>query len=100
MPVSLAILLALCLVGMFFCLFMLMRNEWVGRQRQHIIQLASAESKRRIPSRGGDFLKPFEEYETLYMTYDEMMHRFWIWDLRRLTRGEVPDYLIPESLRD
>lgn len=79
-------LLGLCVVGMVFTLLMMFRNDWVYRERCKLIERASKESRRRIDHGDLDFMRAWDEYENEYLSYDEMLHRFWIWNVEKLRR--------------
>lgn len=57
------VLLSLTGIAVAFCLFMLVRNEWVYRSRIGLLW-ADYEAYKRLPS------------------YGAMMSRFWVWDAR------------------
>ena len=44
------------------------RNLWVAKRRAELLQLGS-----------------LEEYDR-YLSYDQMMWRFWVWDIKKLKR--------------
>lgn len=56
------LLLLGCLV---WCLFMLVRNEWVYRSR---IKLTGTDDYHRLPS------------------YDDMMKRWWVWSIKKFLK--------------
>ncbi len=60
----LLVLMALCLVGMFFCLFMLVRNDWVYQARFRVA-FEDRAAYERLPS------------------YSAMMWRLWVWDIQK-----------------
>jgi hypothetical protein len=52
------------------CMFMVIRAEWVYRRRIEIID------------------NNFEEYHN-YLTFEEMMKKFWIWDIEKLRKPKA-----------
>jgi len=59
------ILLAICVVGILFSFFLLVRNQWVYHN-----QLLSLEKDQ------------LEEY----LSYDRMLMKFWVWDIDKLRK--------------
>lgn len=58
---SISSLLALLSLGIA------VRNLWVAKRRAELLQLGSLEYDR-------------------YLSYDQMMWRFWVWDIKKLKR--------------
>ena len=63
------VVIILCLIGIVFCGYMLVRNNWV---HNHRIEIHNSNQV---------------EYETLW-SYDKMMHNFWIWDVNSMKNDE------------
>ncbi len=62
--VTLILIAAFC-----YAILMLIRNEWVARKRLWLID------------------NKWQEYERGdYLGYDQMLHRFWIWDIEKLRK--------------
>lgn len=64
---SAIILLITCGLILVVNFFMLIRNNWVYNQRMFIINYR------------------FSEYDD-FLSYDEMMDKFWIWDIAKLKK--------------
>lgn len=66
------IIIALCLI--IGCMFALVRNEWVYRQRIFVLRSENGlEEFKRLPS------------------YDEMMGRFWVWDVEKFKSTQAAE---------
>lgn len=63
--------LSILVVG---CLFALIRNQWVFNGRMKILN--------RQPQGSG-----LDEFKTL-ISYDEMMRKWWIWDIEKLKKHD------------
>jgi len=62
------IILGICAFGILVCIFALIRNQWVFKQRTAFLDRHDLE--------GYDELK----------NYDSMYYRFWIWDINKLKK--------------
>lgn len=74
----------------WFCLLMLVRNRWVYRQLTRLNSEHSDELRRLIARRVFDhpLLTHMEEnwIDHRYLTYEQMMWRFWVWDVEKLRK--------------
>lgn len=61
------IITVLCLIVIIWSLFGLVRNQWVFTKRMWIIA------------------NDLSNYDT-YLSYDEMLLRFWVWDISKLKK--------------
>jgi len=57
-------LVGICVLGLIWCQFMLIRNAWVYRVRTRLLHADMG------------------RYDKL-VSYEEMLRRFWIWDIER-----------------
>lgn len=73
-PTILISVSVLLLILLSYSFLMLIRNDWVFRER---IRLMDERFKRNSTYR------PLDED---YLTYDQMMRRFWIWDVERMRK--------------
>ncbi len=62
-------ILAACSAVMVWVICGTIRNEWVYQQRAHLIDTFA-----------GGWLVDY------YASYDEMMRKFWIWDIRKFRK--------------
>lgn len=69
-------MIAALLLGMIFTLFMLKRNDWVLAKRLGVLNDPNL-----------SIYKKLEQYERL-ISYDQMLWRFWVWDIRKFMRPE------------
>lgn len=76
--------LVLICATLVFCVFMMVRNQWVYRQRQRLIN--EFYDERRAQLKKGLWPSSNEEWDDHYLSYDEMLYRFWIWDVSKLRR--------------
>jgi hypothetical protein len=61
--------MAVLLLGFFGLLFAQYRNIWVYNQRIKLIHTS------------------FDTYDD-YLSYNEMMHKFWVWDIEKLKKNK------------
>jgi vacuolar-type H+-ATPase subunit I/STV1 len=64
------VLVFIGLFAIFFCFFMLFRNDWVYRKRIEIIN------------------KNMNEYDIL-MPYEYMVSKFWCWDINKMKKENL-----------
>jgi hypothetical protein len=69
--------MVLCVLGIAWAQFMLYRNRWVYRERTRLIS-------EYYLSR--DY-EPAWRWDANYLSYDEMMRRWWIWDVEKLRKS-------------
>ncbi|HHA2247819.1 TPA: hypothetical protein ACOEHG_002700 [Enterobacter ludwigii] len=68
MLIALLAATGLSVLGLLFCIFMLVRNEWVFEARQRVMHQDGYLTYQRLPS------------------YHVMMWHFWIWDVKKFIR--------------
>lgn len=79
----LSVLLTVPILVISFSIYMLIRNKWIFTIRQEMIDecynktIASGYSKSYLT----------EEFEK-YPNYNQMLNRFWCWDIEKLKRGK------------
>lgn len=74
--------MVLCVIGVAFASFMLVRNAWLWRERLKLIERFYA-----IPTdRRWELTAKGEGWDSDYLTRDQMMWRFWVWDIEKLRK--------------
>lgn len=75
---TLIVMIILVLI-MIACIFMLIRNEWVYKQKVKIVDRYFRQHHRA----GG-----LEQALNSYLSYNEMMFKLWVWDVEKLKKHE------------
>ena len=74
------ILLDLVIICLFFgivvCIFMIIRNEWVYRQRTKLLNRKDISCE--------EALVEYKKYDD----YDSMFQQFWCWDVEKMKNGK------------
>jgi hypothetical protein len=84
--ITATILLAICLAGWVLCAI---RNEWVYHQRVALNDRFYIARVARINA-GEVGVTDEPWWTTYYMSYGQMMWRFWCWDIERMRLPSAP----------
>lgn len=63
------IILCLCFAILWFGVFMLLRNDWVYKERVNLLN-SNFTAYKRLPS------------------FDVMVRKIWVWDIKKFLKGE------------
>jgi hypothetical protein len=84
-----AVVLMFCMLALVGCVIFLIRNEWVFRKRTAITQACYRNAIADIDAGRyeGEPYRRWKPQETM-PTYNQMVYRFWVWDVKKFVRSE------------
>lgn len=77
-------ILGIIAIVLVYSIFMLIRNEWVSTKRTNLIDEFFDKKIQMI--RRGEIPSYDNNWNDDYLSYDEMMRKFWVWDIEKLRK--------------